>query len=125
MNTIFNEQKHLGGVTSRTHETCFVGEPVVVKIDGQEVELSMSDAFQLCAGLAGAIERVRKSECKLVGDEITNHVATIGKTGGGMSALCSKLGDGEFIYLDGMADRSAIPDMSRLAALGSWFSQQS
>lgn len=115
---MFNEQKHLGGVTSRTHETCLVGEPVVVKIDGHEVELSLSDAFQLCAGLAGAIERVKQSECKLMGDGSSYNVAVIAKSGSGMSMPRSKLGDGEFIYLDGMADASVIPDISALAALG-------
>lgn len=103
--SMFNEQKHLGGVTSRITETCLVAEPVVVKIDGHEVELSLSDACFLCIGLAGAIERVQQSERKLTGDGGSAYnVAVIGKTGSGMSMSRSKLGDGEFVFIDGMPD---------------------
>ncbi|THJ45014.1 hypothetical protein [Aeromonas veronii] len=114
---IFNEKKHLGGVTSRTNETCLVSEPVVVKIDGHEIELCLSDAFLLCTGLAGAIERVKQSEIELMGDGTSYNVAVIGSSRSGMSMPLSKLGDGEFIYLDGMADVSNMPDLSTLAAL--------
>lgn len=120
---MFKEQKHLGGVTSRTHETCLVAEPVVVKIDGHEVELSLNDAYQLCAGLAGAVERVRQSERRFMGDGTSYNVAILAKPGSGMSMPRSKLGDGAFIYLDGMADNSSIPELSVLAALGSPYSQ--
>ena len=104
-------------VRSRIHETCLVAEPIKVKIDGLEIELSLSDAYQLCAGLADAVERVQQAEIKMRGasGDLFN-LCVIASTRSGMSIPRSKLGDGEFVFLDGMADSSLKQNISTLTA---------
>ena len=125
---MFDEQKHLGGITSRTNEASLVAEPIIATIDGHEVALSLSDASLLCAGLAGAIARVRQSERQLMGDRGMYNLAVIGQSGSGMSMPRSKLGGGEFVFHDSMLDRAitvkpgfktvaACSDISQLANL--------
>jgi hypothetical protein len=97
------EQEHTGFVKSRTHDNCFVAEPVVVVIEGQEIELSLHDAKWLLSGLQEAVTHVEESETRLKGDGNYN-LAVIGKTGSGMSIPRTKLGAGGFIFIDGMAD---------------------
>lgn len=103
---MFAETIHCGGVTSRTTSSCLVAEPIVVKIDGHEVKLSINDARLLWLGLAGAIDRVQHAERALMGQNLASHCAVIGKTADGISMPRSKLGDGKFLFIDCMADQT-------------------
>lgn len=104
-----NEQQHIGAVKSRTNESCLVAEPIVVIIERKETELSLADAVALRNGLDAAIARVSASEKLLKGDGENWNLAVIAKSGSGMSFPRSKLGDGKFLYIDGMPDAAMMP----------------
>lgn len=108
---MYNEQQHAGAVKSRTHESCLVGEPVVLAIEGKDTELSLADAVALYMGLGESIKRVIESEKALKGDGTNYNLAVLAKSGSGMSFPCSKLGDGKFVFIDGMPDASLIPGL--------------
>lgn len=65
---MYKEQQHAGAVKSRTHETCLVAEPVVLAIDGKDIELSLADAVALHKGRREAIKCVIKDEKAMKGD---------------------------------------------------------
>lgn len=105
-----DEEQHRGAVTSRTHPTGLVQEPITVQIEGQATELCLEDAIALHAGLAEAIARVR-----LAHDEVAarmgerGHCFVIGKTGNGMSLPRCKLGTGSSYYVNGKLWDHAAP----------------
>lgn len=107
-----NKQEHRGGVTSRTHDTCLVQEPVEVTIEGRLTSLSLMDARQLLAGLSDAVARVEQSEKRLMGESGLGHVCMIGPTRSGMSLPRSKLGEGGIIFLDCLAVAKAAANAS-------------
>ena len=87
-----SEQQHGAAVTSRTHETCLVSEPIAVTLDGQATSLSLDDAKGLLTGLQAAVARVEQSESALKGDDLSYNLAIIGPSRSGMSFPRSKLG---------------------------------
>jgi hypothetical protein len=106
-----NEVQHSGAVVSRTHESCLVAEPVALSIEGKETELSLADAIALYQGLGEAIKRVIDNEKSLRAGELTVNLAVLAKSGTGMSFPRSKLGNGRFVFIDGMPDTSMIPGL--------------
>lgn len=113
---MYNEQRHKGEVVSRTNEFCLVAEPVVVTIQGREVEISLDGAVALYAGLGEAITRVSEAEAQLKGDGISCNLPTIGKSGAGLSFAQTKLGGSKFIYIDGMPDDAMVASASQRQA---------
>jgi hypothetical protein len=114
---MYNEQQHAGAVKSRTHESCLVAEPVVVTIEGKDIELSLADAVALHSGLGEAVKRVSEAEKALRGDGISYNLAILAKSGAGMSFPRSKLGNGEFVFVDGMPDAAMFPVATSVAGL--------
>lgn len=106
-----NEEQHAGAVKSRIHGSCLIAEPVVLAIDGNETELSLADAVLLYQGLGAAIERVVEGEKALRAGDLAVNLAVLAKPGSGMSFPRSKLGNGEFVFVDAMPDTSLIPGL--------------
>ncbi|NMM29313.1 MAG: hypothetical protein HHJ12_19060 [Glaciimonas sp.] len=73
--------------------------------------MSLADAVALYHGLGESIKRVVESEKALKGDGTYYNLAVIAKSGSGMSFPRSKLGDGKFVFIDGMPDASMIPGL--------------
>lgn len=88
----FQTTEHAGGVMSRTADHAIVQEPVVVTIEGTEVELTLDDAKDLLSGLQSAVAAVETSEAG-VATRSNGHTLVLGKTQYGMSLVVpSKLG---------------------------------
>lgn len=79
-----NEQVWPAGVRSRTVDGALVMYPVVVTIDGNEIELSLDDASRLLAGLTAAVGVVTESESAVRAGE---HILIYGPTRTGMSIV--------------------------------------
>lgn len=105
---MFNEVQHAGSVKSRINGACLVAEPVVLAIEGKEIDLSLADAVALYHGLGEAIKRIMDSENALRAGDPTSNLAVLAKSSSGMGFPRSKLGDGKFIFIDGMPDTSMI-----------------
>jgi len=88
----FKTTEHDGGVMSRTSDFALVQEPVVVTIDGVDVELTLDDAKDLLSGLQAAVANVEASEASVA--KLSNgHTFVLGKTRHGMSLVVpSRLG---------------------------------
>lgn len=114
---MYNEKQHDGAVKSHTHESCLVAEPIIVTIEGKDIELSLADAVALHSGLGDAVKRVSTAEQALKGDGISYNLAIIAKSGAGMSLPRSKLGNREFVFVDGMPDTTMFPVATSLAGL--------
>lgn len=85
------EQKHPGGVMSLTDQIFRLAEPVIVKIDGRDVALSLRDASLLSTRLADAVQSVRQAERMRRGEGNAFCVPLLAPPGAGMSLLHSKL----------------------------------
>ncbi|HEY8096994.1 MAG TPA: hypothetical protein VIE65_13005 [Methylobacter sp.] len=109
-----DEKLHAGAVKSRIHETCMVAEPIVMTIEGKDIQLSLQDALALNQGLTAAIERATEHEEALIGDRTNYNIACIGNARSGMSLFRqSKLGDGKSFLIDGFLHANPFRNISK------------
>lgn len=87
---MYDQQIFSGGVVARTVRHCIVQQPVVVRLDGIETELSLADAKQLLSGLESAVAAVEAAEQPILAGE-SGHIMVMGSTMYAMSPPPSKL----------------------------------
>lgn len=79
----FKTTEHGGGVMSRTLDFALVQKPVVVTIEGTDVELTLDDAKDLLSGLQAAVPTVEASEASVAKNN-NGHTFVLGKPRHGM-----------------------------------------